>query len=268
MTTVVVAGALANKPGNGGEAWVRLNWILGLMRLGFEVCFVEQLAPSACVDATGAAAPVARSRNLAFFRAVVDRFGLSSTSSLIYDEGAQVFGMAEESLLTEAESAVALINISGHLTYKPLMRRLSHKIYVDIDPGYTQYWHACGQSLGLEKHDEHLTIGANVGTDLSPIPTGGVAWRHVRPSCWRSGRPFRMEILTASARWRAGEVHSARSAGGERRTGSKCTSFASSPSYPGGRRTPSRSPSTSIRRMPRTERCCTRVGGDSWNRGG
>lgn len=89
MTRVVVARSLANKPANGGEAWVRLSWLLGLRRLGYEVCFVEQLSPDACVDTNGAPAPVARSHNLDFFRAVVDRFGLSSTSSLIYDDGAR-----------------------------------------------------------------------------------------------------------------------------------------------------------------------------------
>ena len=34
MTTVVVAGALANKPGSGGEAWVRMSWVRGLGQLG------------------------------------------------------------------------------------------------------------------------------------------------------------------------------------------------------------------------------------------
>jgi hypothetical protein len=41
MTTVVVAGALANKPHNGGEAWVRLTWLRGLADLGLEVQLVE-----------------------------------------------------------------------------------------------------------------------------------------------------------------------------------------------------------------------------------
>ena len=36
MTVVVVAGALANKPGQSGEAWVKLSWIRGLQRLGIE----------------------------------------------------------------------------------------------------------------------------------------------------------------------------------------------------------------------------------------
>ena len=44
MTMVVVAGALAAKPGNGGEAWVRPTWARGLRRLGFDVHLVEEVA--------------------------------------------------------------------------------------------------------------------------------------------------------------------------------------------------------------------------------
>ena len=42
MATVVVAGALAAKPGNGGEAWVRLSWVLGLRRLGYDAWLLEE----------------------------------------------------------------------------------------------------------------------------------------------------------------------------------------------------------------------------------
>lgn len=206
MTTVFVAGALANKPDNGGEAWVRLSWLLGLRRLGIEVIFVEQLAPGACMDISGVETSVERSRNLAFFRSVVDQFGLSSTSSLIYDNGAQVFGMTEDTLLAKAETAIALINISGHLTYEPLMRRFRRKVYVDIDPGYTQYWHGSGLSLGIEDHDEYLTVGGNVGTEVCPIPTLGIPWRPVRPPVvlheWMPDRNGDRSRFTTVASWR------------------------------------------------------------------
>ena len=43
MTTVIVAGALANKHRHGGSQWVRMSWAEGLARLGFDVVFVEQL---------------------------------------------------------------------------------------------------------------------------------------------------------------------------------------------------------------------------------
>ncbi|HSR51014.1 MAG TPA: hypothetical protein VLV83_09295 [Acidobacteriota bacterium] len=40
---VLVAGALANKPHNGGAAWTRLSWVLGLRQMGFEVRFIETI---------------------------------------------------------------------------------------------------------------------------------------------------------------------------------------------------------------------------------
>ena len=55
--TILVSGAMANKHRNGGEAWVRLNWLLGLRRLGCRVHFVEHIDAATCVDAAGAPAP-------------------------------------------------------------------------------------------------------------------------------------------------------------------------------------------------------------------
>jgi hypothetical protein len=43
MRLVVVAGALANKPGNGGAAWTRLSWTLGFRQLGYAVVAAEQV---------------------------------------------------------------------------------------------------------------------------------------------------------------------------------------------------------------------------------
>ena len=40
MSIVLVAGAIANKPFNGGEAWVRLSWARGLARMGHDVWLV------------------------------------------------------------------------------------------------------------------------------------------------------------------------------------------------------------------------------------
>src|SRR4051812_23584576 len=90
MTRVIVSGALANKCGNGGGAWERLSWVTGLRRrLGIETCFVEQIAADACVDATGAVAPLAESVNLAWFRSVTKWFGIDDLASLIVTNGKQ-----------------------------------------------------------------------------------------------------------------------------------------------------------------------------------
>jgi len=67
MTTVVVAGALGNKPGQAGEAWVKVSWVRGLQQLGFDVWFVEQLGESMRDD----------ERAPRWFRSVTERFGLT-----------------------------------------------------------------------------------------------------------------------------------------------------------------------------------------------
>ena len=53
MTTVLVCGAIANKYLNGGNAWTRLQWVLGLQKLGFDVHFVEEIERDACVNREG-----------------------------------------------------------------------------------------------------------------------------------------------------------------------------------------------------------------------
>jgi hypothetical protein len=144
--------------------------------------------------------------NLAFSRQVLDRFGLTSASSLVVDDGQRFFGLQEEELLARAESAVALINLSGHLRHEPLMSRLPRRIYVDLDPGFTQFWHAEGRDLGLDDHDRHVTMGSNIGTDVCAIPTGNVFWGHVRPPVvldeWRCGGDVGPGRFTTVGSWR------------------------------------------------------------------
>jgi hypothetical protein len=179
--TVLVSGAIANKHLNGGEAWVRLNWLLGLRRLGCLVYFVEQIRSDTCVDEAGAPAPFEQSANLRFFTDVVDQFDLRQASSLICDDGAKTCGLSYREVLDVAAAADVLINISGHLMLEPILRRVRRKAYIDLDPGFTQCWHAQGM-LGahLDGHDFFFTVGENIGTAECPIPTDGLTWRRKR----------------------------------------------------------------------------------------
>ena len=40
---IVIAGAVAQKPGCAGHAWQFLQYLLGFRRLGWEVCFIDQI---------------------------------------------------------------------------------------------------------------------------------------------------------------------------------------------------------------------------------
>jgi hypothetical protein len=171
MPTLLVSGALANKPHNGGNAWTRLSWAGGFRRLDFEVVFVEQLAAGA--DESVAAA---------YFRAVMESFGFSETSALLDAGGNRIAGMPADRVLDAARSAELLFNISGHCKLDAIKRGPRLRVYFDDDPGYTQFWHADGHAgPGLDGHDFYYTVGLNVGSPGCPIPTGGIPWRHTLP---------------------------------------------------------------------------------------
>jgi hypothetical protein len=207
MTMIVVSGALANKPYNGGEAWVRLNWILGFQRLGYEVYFIEQIDRDACVDGAGTRVPFTQSANLVYFRQVIEQFNLTGHAALIYQNGKEFYGIGEPGLCSVAEEADLLVNISGHLTWEPLMQRFRRKIYIDIDPGFTQFWHADStNNFRLRDHNAYYTIGENIGTPDCTIPTGGIDWRHIRQPValeqWPLCTEGRQERFTTIASWR------------------------------------------------------------------
>ena len=180
MPTVLVGGAVANKLHNGGEAWVRLSWIRGLQKLGFDVWFAEQIDSSTCVDAAGGPAPFAESENRRYFDVVMAEFGLTDRASLLCDDGREASGPSLDTLADVAAEADLLVNISGHLQIPALMDRLRRKAYVDLDPGFTQFWHADGWT-GLQGHDSYFTVGENIGTPACEIPTGGIDWHPVPP---------------------------------------------------------------------------------------
>jgi hypothetical protein len=182
MTTLVVGGAVANKYLNGGEAWVRLSWIRGFQRLGCSVHFLEQIDPVACVDEDGAPAPFERSATRAYFDRVMEQFGLTGSATLMLGDGQATSGRDYEEVLELAGEADLLVNISGNIHSPEILRRPKKRAYVDLDPGFTQFWHAAGNpGARLEGHDAYFTVGENIGTAASTIPTSGIDWRPVPP---------------------------------------------------------------------------------------
>jgi hypothetical protein len=166
MTTAIVAGAVANRAGFGGSAWVRMSWAEGLARLGFDVLFVERLAPGAPDGAHAA------------FADAMAQAGLTGSAALL--DGDAVHGMTRAELRDRAAGAGLLVNLSGHLRDRELLDAARVKVFVDLDPGYTQVWAHEGRDVGLAGHDHFFSVGANVGTARCPLPGAGVRWRPVR----------------------------------------------------------------------------------------
>ena len=214
-STIIVSGPIANKPFNGGVAWIPLSYILGLRRLGFDVYFVEQIARQTCLDIEGNVSAFQDSVNLAYFKDTIKKFGLTNSAALIYDDGAQVFGATYGELLETAADADFLINISGHLQIESLTSRVRRRVYIDEDPGFTQFWHEAHEPhLKLSGHDFYFTMGGNVGDADCSIPTNGIKWRPLRPPVvldhWPVFDQPGDKRFTTVASWRGpyGAVHS------------------------------------------------------------
>ncbi len=207
MAVVLVSGALANKPHNGGAAWTRLSWALGLKALGFEVAFVEQIRADCCVDTSNRPCSFATSANRDYFRKVTEQFGLSDLATLTCDDGT-THGLAPSELDDLVRSAQALVNITGHWTH-PRLHTVPRRIYIDLDPGYTQFWYAeRNPGPRLEGHNFYFTVGENIGRSGCSIPTGGIPWRPIRQPValeqWPACAPAGTLSFSTIASWRGG----------------------------------------------------------------
>lgn len=196
MALAIVAGALASKPGNGGEAWVRLSWVLGLRRLGLDVWLVERL-------------PAAEPEGKRFFERVVAEFGLGERAALLGAGGEPLFGIGEAELGEVAADAEVLFDVSGHLGEGPILTAPRTRVYVDLDPGFTQAWHTDPDlDFSVAGYDRYLTVGQSIGRPDCPVPTGGIEWVPTLPPVlleeWEPApRPPGRLRFTTVATWRS-----------------------------------------------------------------
>jgi hypothetical protein len=182
------------RPGQGGATWAVLQFVLGLRRLGWHVHFVET------VDRPAGA-------NAAYLAATMSAFGLDDSWSLLDRQGGTVDGMPRRELDAVASRADLLLNISGCLTDPDLLGRPDVRVYVDLDPAFTQLWNEVDRiDMGFDRHDRFVTVGQSIGTLGCPIPTCGREWIGIAPPVvlahWpMSDAPGRAEMTTVG-HWR------------------------------------------------------------------
>src|SRR5438132_547521 len=183
MARIVLAGYLVRNP-LGGYAWQAAHYLLGLRALGHDAWFYED---------TGHYAPAYNPQTNEFGEvydygvgaaaAFLDRLGLGERWVFVDTtrgiEHGPAAGRAGQ-LLREAD---LLLNLAGVNRIPPERRGGRPAVYVDIDPTFTQIKAAEGDPLLRAILDEHahlFTLGENLGTPRSSVPTGGYAWHPTR----------------------------------------------------------------------------------------
>ena len=160
---IAVAGMVAGDAGQGGAIWAVLQYVLGLRALGHHVLLIEEVAD----DRFDGAAPR--------LRAVAREFGLGRVV-LVGRPSGRVAGCSRASLRRALVGADLLLNLSGILRDEDLLERPALRAYVDLDPAFTQLWHAGGVDMGFDRHERLITIATRLGADDCLVPTCGRDW--------------------------------------------------------------------------------------------
>jgi hypothetical protein len=195
---IVVSGSLVGAPRQGGAMWAVLQYALGLRQLGHDVLLVEQLAFDD--DRFGASARA--------FEEIAQRFGLERDSALLDAGTSATVGLSRSAVERRADGADLLLNISGSLSDERLLTAVAHRAYLDLDPGFTQLWHAVdGVDMGFDRHDSFVTIGLRIGDDGCDVPTCGRTWiatpQPVVLEHWPFAAGSPPELMTTVGNWRS-----------------------------------------------------------------
>ena len=184
--------------GRGGHVLHVLAFLESLRRLGHDVLFLEFLeeAPS----------PETRA---AFSEIVAGWWDPARAALLDARDGNSFAGPGRDAVARFADGADALLSLAAHYRREPwpLLERIRPRILVEQDPGYTHIWAADGDPFEIfGEHDIHFTVGANVGTPRSPIPTCGIDWRPLWPPVvldwWPAASLIARDRATTIGAWR------------------------------------------------------------------
>lgn len=202
--TVIVSGMVGGVPRQGGATWAVLQYVLGLRRLGHDVVFLEQVPATALLPA---GAPLGHAENAWYFRNVMVKFGLEHSSALLLEGTHETVGLEYADVRQAAERADVLINVAGMLTDEELVRHIPIRVYLDLDPVFTQLWHDQYHiDMRFAGHTHFVTVGLGIGSSECPVPTCSIEWiTTVQPVVldqWPVADRVTCDALTTIANWR------------------------------------------------------------------
>ncbi len=163
---IVVAGIMGRYP-YGGVSWCSLMYLLGLRRLGHDVCYVEDTGecnfdPEANALATD---PAYALRNIG---RTLAPYGLDDRWCYI-DYTGGFHGMTEDDWRRRCSDADLFLNLSGGSWFwRDEYAAIPNTAFIDSDPAFTQLAIADGPDWYVDffrRFDTLFTFGANIGTD-------------------------------------------------------------------------------------------------------
>lgn len=198
---IVVASSIASVPDQGGWTWAVLQFLLGFKRLGHDVTYLEAIDPK-LLEEHGEFAPSAM-----YFRQVMADFDFRRSSAMLLKGRQEAVGVPYEQLVDRLRKTNVLINVSGILQDESLLLRCRKRVYLDLDPGFTQLWQAVQNiDMHFAGHTHHATIGLAIGQPDCPVPLCGLNWittpQPIVLEHWPVANEIEYDGLTTVANWR------------------------------------------------------------------
>ena len=205
MTKIILATRNTSLwPEFGGSIWVRLQYMLGFQKLGFETFWVDRLKK---VDSK--AHPHSIDYLVKRFDHTAQEFGFKDNYCIIYDNGNHHYGMSKQELIDVISDAGLLVNISGYMPKNSPLRAIPRRAYIDVDPGFTQMW-AHQWDMGISSHNFYFTTGQNVRSSEFKIPLKEIDWNPIIPPVvldqWTPHIDESSKSFTTVADWRSSQV--------------------------------------------------------------
>lgn len=184
---VIGVGIAAYPVSGAGITWLYLQWALGFRELGWDVRLVENLRADKCFDVQWKPCAFEASANRRHWLAVMHRFGFERDATLLLDGKSPDF----DGLQRFASDAELVLNISGHLKLPDLATPRARRVYLDLDPAFTQIWAEVYQSdMNFAGHDCFFSVGTRLGREDCRAPTCGIDWQPSLPPVVLSRWPF------------------------------------------------------------------------------
>jgi len=185
--------------------WSVLQYVLGLRAMGHAVHFLEPFRWASSTQRKSFEL-LADAR---YAQRVLSAAGLDGQWSFIDPDTRVSYPRPYADLVDIARSTDVLINISGLLSaVEELVQLVPIRVYVDVDPVYTQLWQEVeGVDMGLSGHTHHVTYALAAGFGGSRVPSCGVHWIRSLPPVvlrhWPVARPRRNGSVTSVGNWRS-----------------------------------------------------------------
>jgi hypothetical protein len=169
----ILGAALASYPlQSGGVTWAYLQWALSLREAGYDVWLVETLEAKKVINAERETVPFVDSASARHWNDVAVKFGFKDRATVWVDgvsHGAEGFA-------DFARGADLFINVSGHFKRLDLLEHVPVRVYLDLDPVFTQIWaEDYGIDMNFAGHTHFFTVGMNLPGNPD-CPQAGQVW--------------------------------------------------------------------------------------------